>query len=354
MKKILLLMMCCPLMLAAQNGNGVTVSNLNVSAGTVTFDVSWKKADMPTLWSDSVWVFVDYNNAGRMERLPVTSATATAGTIEKISGNDKGVRVIGNARDEGNFSATVQLFSEIKDVVGACAFASNYPPVGEYTAGNNLKFTGTPPYELVLDNGDISPHTYSINNSYYTLIDPERLVSFSDKTGMPGNISGIPFSPPLAASTQTFKFGSSTLTWSDRITGPAPGCVPGRAMSPYDNITREFCSTMVGDQHAYYYTGGCLYVAAAVLCPTPWRVPTLDEYNTIPPFTAADLELPTLAPWGMWEYDQWVRRDWRMESCGPINYTGSIWVVFNDNLTMSNSGYNGSTEYGRPLRCVKN
>jgi hypothetical protein len=78
MKKILLLMMCCPAMLAAQNGNGVTVNGLDVKPGTVTFNVSWCNIGMPTLWSDSVWVFVDYNNAGKMERLPLSGATLTA------------------------------------------------------------------------------------------------------------------------------------------------------------------------------------------------------------------------------------------------------------------------------------
>jgi hypothetical protein len=49
MRKILLLMMCCPAMLAAQNGNGVTVNGLDVKPGKVTFNVSWKKADMPAV-----------------------------------------------------------------------------------------------------------------------------------------------------------------------------------------------------------------------------------------------------------------------------------------------------------------
>jgi hypothetical protein len=68
-KNLLLMMMCVPVILAAQNG--VTVSGLAINAGTATFNVSWKNTGMPELWSDSVWVFVDYNNAGKMERLPL-------------------------------------------------------------------------------------------------------------------------------------------------------------------------------------------------------------------------------------------------------------------------------------------
>jgi hypothetical protein len=71
-------MLCAPVMLTAQNGNGVKVSNLSVDAGTVTFNVSWQTPMPMALWSDTVWVFVDYNDAGVMKRLPVTGATLTA------------------------------------------------------------------------------------------------------------------------------------------------------------------------------------------------------------------------------------------------------------------------------------
>jgi hypothetical protein len=115
----LLLLFLCPLVVSAQNG--VEVSGLAVNAGTVTFNVSWDKdnPDMPALWSDSVWVFVDYNNAGKMTRLPVTAATASAGTVIKVDGNDKGAWVIGNARTNGSFSATVQLLTSAVGVAGA-------------------------------------------------------------------------------------------------------------------------------------------------------------------------------------------------------------------------------------------
>jgi uncharacterized protein (TIGR02145 family) len=187
MKKILLLMMCCPVILSAQNG--VTVSNLAVEPGTVTFNVSWND-NQPEgfLWSDTVWVFVDYNKNGVMTRLPVTSATATAGTVTKIQSNDKGVWVVGNARSAGNFSATVQLLTATADLAGVCAYASNYPPVGEYTSSAKILFTGTPPYNLVLTSAESGTYTYSINAGYYKLYAGETILSFTDKTGAPGTI----------------------------------------------------------------------------------------------------------------------------------------------------------------------
>jgi uncharacterized protein (TIGR02145 family) len=171
--------------------NGVNVSNLAVSTGsptTVTFNVSWDKNDtnMPTLWSDTVWVFVDYNDAGVMKRLPVTDASVSAGTVTKIPGNDKGVWVAGDARTNDSFSATIQLFTEIKDVAGACAYASNYPPVGKYIGTNEIQFTGTAPYTVMLE-GVPEPQTAG---SYY--IAPGTIASFTDKTGAPGIILGDP------------------------------------------------------------------------------------------------------------------------------------------------------------------
>jgi uncharacterized protein (TIGR02145 family) len=191
-KNLLLMMMCVPLVLAAQNG--VTVSNLAVSVGsptTVTFNVSWNKATMPmVLWSDTVWVFVDYNNAGKMERLPVIGATASAGTVTKIPGNDKGVWVAGNARTQGSFSTTVKLLTVTANLAGACAYASNYPPVGEYTATDKIEFTGTPMYEISLTNSGGETTTVESGGTFLLPCD-YTLTSFIDATGAPGIMNCI-------------------------------------------------------------------------------------------------------------------------------------------------------------------
>jgi uncharacterized protein (TIGR02145 family) len=184
-KNLLLLILCCPALLAAQNG--VTVSNLVVNAGTVTFNVSWNKNTMPVaLWSDTVWVFVDYNDNGTMKRLPVTSATVSAGTVTKIPGNDKGVWVVGNARNAGSFSATVKLLLDAAtNVAGACAYASNYPPVGKYTAASVIEFTGTPIYDIILKDGSGATSTWQ-SRGQFTVPASYTMQSFSDKTGAPG------------------------------------------------------------------------------------------------------------------------------------------------------------------------
>jgi uncharacterized protein (TIGR02145 family) len=178
--------------------NGVTVSGLAINAGTVTFNVSWSLQAMQdltpplTLWSDSVWVFVDYNNAGKVTRLPVTAITASAGTATMALNNNKGAWVIGNARSAGSFSATVTLLTATADIAGACAYASNYPPVGEYTAADKITFTGTPMYDLVLKHGSGNTTTVQ-SGSTFLLPCGYTVASFTDATtGAPGTFTYIP------------------------------------------------------------------------------------------------------------------------------------------------------------------
>lgn len=185
--------MCVPTMLAAQNG--VTVSGLAANSGTVTFNVSWGDKPLPDVWSDSVWVFVDYNDNGVMKRLPLepdaTLTTHTApgvGAVEQLPDNNKGVWVVGNARSAGSFSAMVKLLTANADLAGACAYASNYPPVGEYTSATNISFTGTPMYNIVLKNAG-NEAIYRASGADFDIPEGCTLVSFTDATGAPGIIS---------------------------------------------------------------------------------------------------------------------------------------------------------------------
>jgi uncharacterized protein (TIGR02145 family) len=234
---------------AAQNG--VTVSGLAINAGTVTFNVSWNRDAMPVaLWSDTVWVFVDYNNAGRMERLPLrTGATLTAtsapgvGEVKEEPGNNKGVWVIGNARTNGSFSATVQLLTSVNDVGGACVYGSNYPPVGEYISLTEISFTGTPVYEISLTHPDKGSAAVKSGDTFLLPCD-YTLTSFTDKTGAPGIMKCIPmegnidFSVPsniskgaiasfvVSSELTVFNAGSITYHWSAPNFSPATyeGC----------------------------------------------------------------------------------------------------------------------------------
>jgi hypothetical protein len=226
-KTLLLIMLCAPVVLMAQNG--VTISELTINAGTVTFNVSWNN-DMPEnfLWSDTVWVFVDYNDIGTMKRLPLSGATLTttswsaASVIFDKDGNDKGVWVVGNAKSaaSGSFSATVQLLTATATATGMCAYASNYPPVGEYTAANKIKFTGTPEYDIVLKHSNGTTDTLQSGKTFL-VPDGYTLQSFSDKTGAPGIVKCLPSAiHELKVSASSYCTGSSvTFALSDTDNG---------------------------------------------------------------------------------------------------------------------------------------
>jgi hypothetical protein len=178
--------------------NGITISNLATGAGTVTFEVRWDKAAMPVLWVDSAWVFVDYHNNGMTERLSLAAgATLTetsapgVGRVAYVPDNDKGVWVIGNARTASIFSATVQLLTATADLSNACAYASNYPPVGLYTSDTELSFTGSLPYIIILKkDADGTPETWTVDDSpLFTVPAGYTAQSFTDATGVPGTFS---------------------------------------------------------------------------------------------------------------------------------------------------------------------
>jgi hypothetical protein len=306
MKKILLLIMCMPMMGFAQNGNGVTVENLKVEAGsptTVTFEVSWKNTGMPALWSDTVWVFVDYNHNGAMTRLPLEAgATLTETSAPGIGRveypeditNNKGVWVIGNARSEGSFSATVQLLTA-ESFNGACVYASNYPPVGEYTSPINISFTGTPNFEILRIHQSGATSTEKSGGDYI-LFPGYKIISFTDATGAPGTFHCIPPAAP-------------TVTKGEFCYGE-PGTLVASAS---ENVIVEWYDAATGGTSLHtgevlslppLYSSSAPYYVQAVLSENCRSVRTNAEYTVnnctmsgnCPGYTAGNVDAPTTPP----------------------------------------------------------
>ena len=219
----LLLLFLYPMTLPAQNG--VTVSGLVINAGTATFNVSWDKNNVPPVWSDTVWVFVDYNKNGVMTRLPLragaTLTTHTApddvGKVIEVPGNDQGVWVVGDARSAGNFSATVKLLTAAAPGTspGACAYASNYPPVGRYTTATSVSFTGTPMYKIVLKETGGTGILTEYSDGSYTIRAGYAIQSFTDATGAPGTFyCTMPTIQTLRASAAGYCEGATTVQFA--------------------------------------------------------------------------------------------------------------------------------------------
>jgi uncharacterized protein (TIGR02145 family) len=250
-----------PVVLSAQNG--VTISNLAVNSGTVTLDVSWNRnaTELKNIvWLDSVWVFVDYNKGGVMERLPLgAGATLTytsapgVGRVIQYPDNNKGVWVVGNAKSKdnssGSFSATVRLLTTVKDVAGACAYASNYPLVGEYIATEIAKFTGTPPYNLVLKNAG-NDTIYRTSGADFDIPEGYALISFTDATGAPGIMKCIaPATYTLSASASSFCAGSEGVTFA------LSGTESGRDYQLYRDNSAVDDAVLNGTGNAATFTG---------------------------------------------------------------------------------------------------
>jgi hypothetical protein len=67
-----MLLLLMPTLLMAQNGVEITnfYARANGAATTLIFNVQWmNNHPAEFVWSDTVWVFVDYNRAGTMTRL---------------------------------------------------------------------------------------------------------------------------------------------------------------------------------------------------------------------------------------------------------------------------------------------
>jgi hypothetical protein len=243
MKKILFLLLLLPLfgggLLSAQNT--IDVSGLTVEAGTVTFNVKWSDPGAPNLWSDTVWVFVDYNKNGKMERLLLTGGTLTAhsGTGEFIPENTMGAWVAGDARTNSPFSATVQLFTGETTVAGACAYASSYPPVGQYVSESEIIFSGTPMYEITLVHEDGVTFETIESGSTFLLPCSYTVSSFTDATGAPGITKCLaPANLTLTASPETICAGA-TVTLTASATGAASYSIDGSEwkVSPVFEVT---------------------------------------------------------------------------------------------------------------------
>jgi uncharacterized protein (TIGR02145 family) len=241
-----------PAMLAAQNG--VAVTGLVVNAGTVTFNVSWNKSNVPAVWSDTVWVFVDYNDAGVMKRLPLsTGATLAAtsvpgvGKVVEISGNTDGIWVVGNARSAGSFSATVQLLTSTANIAGACVYASNYPPVGDYATASTIKFTGTPPYKIVTKDNGGNTHTWN-SDSPFPMPSSHTVESFTDKTGAPGILKCV------SATVYDLKVSATEFCSGTTVTFALSNTVSGRTYRLYKGGT-VVMDALAGTGNAATFTG---------------------------------------------------------------------------------------------------
>jgi hypothetical protein len=102
-----------------------------------------------------------------------------------------------------------------------CVYAVNYPPLGHYTSANTIRFTGTPPYELVFAGGGTATVQCSAGTPCtYTVPGGETLAAFTDATGAPGTFTSSCVVPMITPTATAFaRCGAGTLTLSVNVSG---------------------------------------------------------------------------------------------------------------------------------------
>ncbi|MDR2126212.1 MAG: hypothetical protein LBP63_05225 [Prevotellaceae bacterium] len=81
--------------------------------------------------------------------------------------------------------------------------------------------------------------------------------------------------PPYAASTKTWTFGNQK--WSDAIQIPA--C--NKDIFEESNTDPQCRSKISLGKTYYYYNWAYVKEFAGVMCPSPWRVPTVDDFKLL-------------------------------------------------------------------------
>jgi hypothetical protein len=161
--------------------------------------------------------------------------------------------------------------------------------------------------------------------------------------------------PPYAASTQTWTFGNSSLIWSDVI--HIPNC-----NNPFDDssLDEPKCCSYAVDETTWYYYYNWPYVNTNKdeLCPSPWRVPTKGDFETLVSV------VPYSVLWELWPAAGRAAADeikdqglffayWSStrDSSDP-NYGYQAWhllCAFNERYQLGSSG----VYTGFEVRCVK-
>ncbi|MDR3351395.1 MAG: fibrobacter succinogenes major paralogous domain-containing protein, partial [Prevotellaceae bacterium] len=175
----------------------------------------------------------------------------------------------------------------------------------------------------------------------------EALILAADAEGN-SVIRPLPLRMFAAASTQTWTFGASTLVWSDAI--HIPECNKDAfEISPTEPQCRSYTE---GANTWYYYNWAHVNQHATILCPSPWRVPTKDDFDVL----AGATDGATLgSEWGLAGF----AHGGSMLNVGSDgNYWSSTKSGINSAYYMGFSTSNANTGtthkyYGFQVRCVQ-
>jgi hypothetical protein len=159
----------------------VTVTPLSVdySNKKVTFRVSWTG----TPYNNRAWVWVDLcpitgTAAGTFAKAIISNPSATAGSMETVSGNTRGFYVTTNP------STVTATLSNATGKFNWCAYGSDYPPNVLANTNGSYTLAGTPPFTLIASNGTTMQ---TVNGTTIATADVTMTpATITDATGYPG------------------------------------------------------------------------------------------------------------------------------------------------------------------------
>jgi hypothetical protein len=147
--------------------------------------------------------------------------------------------------------------------------------------------------------------------------------------------------------TDTWTCGSQT--WSGLLRNAA-GCTSMSALSTSNPPPAQYKDN--GTTYGYYYNWTCVNDYATTLCPSPWRVPTLTDFNTLVNCTTYDIiiqawKLPGYADAGRVNHAGSAAWFWAITSVNAANAVDLN--IFNGTATVGQ----GEKRFGYNAKCVR-
>jgi hypothetical protein len=231
-------------------------SSYNSTPGTYTF-TRWAKDGTSSTWTQSAgqWVLTvrEAFSAGSIITASTTTGQGTPSSVTvtslvQASGGDGNI-IYQWQRSDGNSATTL---SGVNDTYALDMDEENYSTAGTYY------FT-----RYAMDGACNTTFTASSGQYMLTVIPP----------------------PPYSG-TVTWTYG--TQTWSGALSHSVSGCTSTSTLSG-DNPPPAQYKNNNSATFGYYYNWTCVNATAGDLCPSPWRVPSQEDFNALLQSTSSSI-----------------------------------------------------------------